>query len=207
MILGSLMDWFTAENIRNLIEQYRSLGIVTGFLLPFLDAFFPFLPLFAFVIANVNAYGSLVGFLISWFGSVTGSYIVFLLIRKYGHLKLLSYVRKNKQVKKLTVWVETHGFSPVFIFFCFPFTPSAVVTIVAGLSKMNTALYILALMAGKLVMIFTMTFIGQNIYALIHNPIRSIIVGIIIFLLWYIGKRIEKRYLNHSIEMNHSDGE
>lgn len=207
MILGSLLDWFTTENIQNLIEQYRSLGIVTGFLLPFLDAFFPFLPLFAFIIANVNAYGVLVGFIISWLGSVTGSYIVFLLIRKYGHLKLLSYLRKNKQVKKLTVWVETHGFSPVFIFFCFPFTPSAAVTIVAGLSRMNNFLYLLALMGGKLVMIFTMAFIGHNIYSLIHNPVRSIFVGIIIFLLWYIGKRIEKRFLNHSIEMKHSDGD
>ena len=105
MILGSLLDWFTAENVQNLIEQYRSLGIVTGFLLPFLDSFISVLPMFAFIIANVNAYGIFLGFLITWLGSVTGSYIVFLLIRKFGHLKLLKTLRKNKQVKKLTVYM------------------------------------------------------------------------------------------------------
>jgi len=200
MILGSLLDWFTAENVQNLIEQYRSLGMVTGFLLPFLDSFISVLPMFAFIIANVNAYGILIGFLITWLGSVTGSYIVFLLVRRFGHLKWLRKLRENKQVKKLTVWVENHGFSPVFLFFCFPFTPSSVVTIVAGLSKMNRFQYLLALMAGKLVMIFTMTFIGHDLQALFNNPMRTIFVSLIIFLLWLIGKRIEKRYLDHSIE-------
>jgi len=156
--------------------------------------------MFAFIIANVNAYGILIGFLITWLGSVTGSYIVFLLVRRFGHLKWLRKLRENKQVKKLTVWVENHGFSPVFLFFCFPFTPSSVVTIVAGLSKMNRFQYLLALMAGKLVMIFTMTFIGHDLQALFNNPMRTIFVSLIIFLLWLIGKRIEKRYLDHSIE-------
>jgi uncharacterized membrane protein YdjX (TVP38/TMEM64 family) len=42
-------------------------------------------------------------------------------------------------------------------------------------------------------MIFMVSFIGQDLHALITQPTRSIIVAIVIFLLWFIGKRVERR--------------
>ena len=89
-------------------------------------------------------------------------------------------------------WVENHGFSPLFLMLCFPFTPSAIVNIVAGLSKVSLWQYGLAVIGGKMVMIFTISFIGYDIPALIHQPVRTVIVLIIIFILWYVGKRIER---------------
>ena len=64
--------------------------------------------------------------------------------------------------------------------------------IVAGLSTVSFWKYGLAVIGGKMVMIFTISFIGYDIPALIHQPIRTVIVFIIIFILWYVGKRIER---------------
>ena len=50
-----MFDWLTAENLLELTRDYRSLGPLIGFLLPFLEAFLPFLPLFVFVFANASA--------------------------------------------------------------------------------------------------------------------------------------------------------
>ena len=63
--------------------------------------------------------------------------------------------------------------------------------------KKNTYFWTLAL--GKLIMIFVVSFIGSDIKALITQPIRTAIVILIIAILWFVGKAIEKR-LNKKVE-------
>ncbi|KON89497.1 hypothetical protein AF332_23525 [Sporosarcina globispora] len=192
-------DWFTLENIMDLIREYRSFGPLPGILLPMLEAFLPFLPLVLFVMANASAFGLWLGFLYSWIGAVAGALFVFLLVRKYGQKRILRFLKKHKQVQKLMKWVEKHGFGPLFILLCFPFTPSAIVNIVAGLSNISIAQYMLAVLTGKMVMIFTISFVGYDIRSLITQPIRTAIVALVIFILWYAGKIIEIK-MNMSVE-------
>ncbi|WP_141433152.1 TVP38/TMEM64 family protein [Bacillus sp. 03113] len=194
-----IKTWFTLDHIMELINEYRSFGPIAGILLPMLESFLPFLPLFLFVLANANAFGLWFGFLFSWIGACAGAIFVFLLIRKYGQKRLLSFIQKHKKVQKLMRWVESHGFGPLFILLCFPFTPSALVNIVAGLSKISTPQYVLAVLIGKLVMIFTISFVGYDIRSLITQPIRTAIVAVVIFILWALGKRIEGR-INRKVE-------
>lgn len=203
MDFNGVQEWLTSENILELIKKYRSFGPIPGVVLPMLEAFLPFLPLVVFVVANASAFGLWLGFLVSWIGTVTGSLLVFLIFRNYGQKKLLRFLNKNKQVQKLMEWVDRHGFGPLFLLLCFPFTPSAIVNIVAGLSKISRGQYALALMGGKLVMIFTISFIGYDVVSLIHKPVRTAIMAGIIFILWLVGKRIEAR-LNKS--MKRGDG-
>lgn len=193
MDLQSLKEWFTIENVIELIERYRSFGPLPGIFLPLLEAFFPFLPLFLFVMANANAFGLGWGFLFSWAGSSTGALIVFLLVRRYGDSRPFRFLHSRKQVQSLMGWVERHGFGPLFLLLCFPFTPSAIVNIVAGLSRINIYQYMLAVIGGKAVMIFIMSFIGYDIVALIKQPIRTALVLVAIGILWYVGKIIEGR--------------
>ena len=191
MDFDAIREWFTLENMSELIQLYRALGPIPGILLPLLEAFLPFLPLFVFVTANATAFGLWWGFFFSWIGAVTGAYLVFTVVRKYGQGRFFRFLQKHKQVQRLMNWVDNHGFSPLFLMLCFPFTPSAIVNIVAGLSRVSFWKYGLAVIAGKMVMIFTISFIGYDIPALIQQPIRTVIVFIIIFVLWFIGKRIE----------------
>ena len=57
-----IREWLTLENILKLIQEYQSLGPIAGILLPLLEAFLPFLPLFVFVMANATAFGLWWGF-------------------------------------------------------------------------------------------------------------------------------------------------
>lgn len=182
-----------------LIQDYRSFGPIPGLVLPLIEAFLPFLPLFVFVTANASAFGLGWGFLFSWIGACTGALIVFSIVRKYGQKRFLAFLKNHKQVKRLVDWVDRHGFGPLFLLMCFPFTPSAVVNIVAGLSRISIYQYGVAVLAGKMVMIFSISYIGHDIPSLIHNPKKTIILGIVIVILWYIGKRIEA-HLDKKIE-------
>jgi uncharacterized membrane protein YdjX (TVP38/TMEM64 family) len=202
MNIDMLKDLFTLENIMDVIDKYRSFGPLPGILLPMLEAFLPFLPLVVFVMANASAFGLWLGFLFSWVGASLGALLVFLLVRRYGHGKLFGVLRRNRQVKRLTTWVDRHGFGPLFLLLCFPFTPSALVNIVAGLSKISIAQYMLAVLTGKMVMIFTISFIGYDIISLVKQPLRTAIVAGVIFILWLVGKQVEIR-LNKKLERDH----
>lgn len=186
-------SWFSIETLTNLAQDYRALGPLIGILLPFIEAFLPFLPLIVFIVANVTAYGMLFGFLLSWIGSVIGAYTVFLLIRKYGRARVLGFITRHEKIQKLILWVERNGFGPLFLLICFPFTPSALVNIVAGLSNMKKNTYLWTVAFGKLIMILVISFIGSDIKALVTQPIRTAIVVMIMCILWYVGKHVEKR--------------
>jgi len=204
MDFEAIKAWFTLENIMDLIQEYRSFGPIPGVVLPMLEAFLPFLPLVLFVMANASAFGLWLGFLYSWLGSCLGALLLFLLIRKYGQKRVFSFLSKHPKVRKLMDWVERHGFGPLFLLLCFPFTPSVVVNIVAALSKISMYQYMLAVAIGKMVMIFTMSFVGYDLHSLITQPYRTAVVFLVIFILWYVGKRIEVR-LNKSMENDHNE--
>lgn len=185
-----------------LLDKYENLGPLPGILLPFIEAFLPFLPLFAFVMANSAAYGLLKGFFYSWLGSSLGSIAVFYMIRKFGDKKLLVKIKTNRQVNQVTSWVERHGFGPLFLLLCFPFSPSSLINIVAGLSNVSKQQFILAVLLGKSVMIFSIAYIGTSILEFAKNPTKTIVVTICISIFWMFGKFLEKRFLKRSTNSN-----
>lgn len=188
-----IKEFMTLDKILAFLQDYRSFGPFPGILLPMIEAFFPIFPLFLFVLANAAAFGLWLGFLYSYIGACSGALLVFFIVRRLGRTRLFSFLSRHKKVLKLMNWVERHGFGPLFLMLCFPFTPSSAINIVAALSKVSVAQFVLAVICGKIVMIFTISFIGYDIFSLIKNPTKTIFVLISIFILWFVGKRIEKK--------------
>lgn len=183
----------TEDFIMQLLDQYEGLGPVPGFVLPFIEAFLPFLPLIVFVLTNAAAYGLFEGFLLSWLGASSGAVVVFIIIRQVRNRKWVKKIRKNKQVTAVTSWVDKHGFGPLFVLLAFPFSPSSIINVVAGLSKISIQQFALAVLLGKSVMIFSISYVGSSIMEFAEKPMKTIIVLIIIVLFWIIGKVVEKR--------------
>ncbi|MFC0523545.1 TVP38/TMEM64 family protein [Pontibacillus salicampi] len=179
--------------IMQLLDQYEQLGPLPGIVLPFLEAILPFLPLFVFVIGNSIAYGLLKGFFYSWIGASLGAIVVFRVIRRLGQQRFFHFVRRHKQVQKVMSWLERHGFGPLFLLMCFPFSPSAIINVVGALSKISFQQFVLAVVLGKAVMIFTIAYVGHSITEFAQNPVKTIVVGVCIAIFWLIGKYIEKR--------------
>ncbi|OKO96201.1 TVP38/TMEM64 family protein [Geobacillus proteiniphilus] len=194
MDMETIKQWFTLDSILSLLEQYRSFGVLPGIAATLLESFFPILPMFVFVMANAAAFGLWKGFLISWLGASLGSLIVFWLTRKVGQKRFFHFVRRHPKVRQFMHWIERHGFGPLFLLYCFPFTPSALVNIVAGLSRISRQQFVLAVLLGKMIMVFTISFIGYDLKALIHQPLRTAMIAAVVLLLWYAGKRVEARF-------------
>ncbi|PGS05219.1 MULTISPECIES: TVP38/TMEM64 family protein [Bacillus] len=197
MDFQTIKEYFSAENMDQLVASYRALGPLLGIGLPMVEALIPALPLILFVMANAVAFGFWLGFLYSWLGSVLGALIVFSVIRRFGRSRFFSFVNKHPKVRKAMGWIERKGFAPIFILFCFPFTPSALINVVAGLSRISRRQFVLALALGKLVMILILSYIGHDLTSFIHKPVKTIIVIGVIFILWYVGKKIEVKLELH----------
>ncbi|ERI07924.1 TVP38/TMEM64 family protein [Aneurinibacillus aneurinilyticus] len=186
-----LKAYFSEENLLMLLAKYESFGPFPGIFMPFIEAFFPPLPLIAIVAGNAAAYGLWLGFLYSWVGVCLGAGTVFLLCRKLGQHRFLNFLTRHPKVNEAMNWMNRHGFSAIFLFSCFPFTPSSLVNVVAGLSNIPTSHFMAAIMLGKAIMIFIISFIGHDFMSFIEQPWKLLVVLLAIFLLWFVGKRVE----------------
>ncbi len=192
-IENDILDEALLDTVFEILDKYEQLGPLPGIFLPFIEAFFPFLPLFIFVVANSLAYGLFKGFIYSWLGSALGSITVFMIIRKLGNKKIFKKIKTHKAVIRVTNWVEHHGFGPLFILLCFPFSPSSVINVVAGISKVHKLQYFLAVIFGKSIMIFSIAYIGTSISEFAKYPVRTTIILVSIIIFWGFGKFLEKK--------------
>ncbi|WP_028596736.1 TVP38/TMEM64 family protein [Paenibacillus assamensis] len=176
------------------LQKYSALGPLPGILLPFGESFVPALPLFVFVVANAASYGLWFGFLYSWIGVCLGSFAVFWLARLFGG-RFSMYIQKRMPgTQKFFNWIESKGFTPIFLLLCFPFTPSVLINVAAGISTLPFRTFMIAVMAGKSVMIFLMAFLGHDWKGFVEQPWRLLLVAAALWLLWYGGKKLEGRY-------------
>ncbi|AJY74461.1 TVP38/TMEM64 family protein [Paenibacillus beijingensis] len=188
----SKLKGMNLQDLQQTLESYSAFGPLPGILLPFAEAFLPFLPLFVFIAANANIYGLWLGFLFSWIGASAGAITVFWLARKLGGSLGTRLQKRFPRAKGFFKWIERRGFTPIFLLACFPFSPSVLVNIASGLSTLPFRTFVIAVLLGKAVMIFSLSLLSFNIGSL--APWRIAVTGAVVLLMWYGGKRLEARY-------------
>lgn len=179
------------QSIYNIVNDYWILSIAVGLVSAFVESFLPILPLVAIVTANAALFGMIPGFVISWLGSVSGTICLFWAVKKLSYGKFVKFL-KNEKVEKAIDWVEEKGFKLLFLAYACPFLPACVITISQGLSKRDSADFISAVVAGKLVMFFIISYIGKDIIGFITSPIKVLTLALITFIAWKIGNKLNK---------------
>lgn len=188
----SNMTWEDAERLLN---QYEALGPLPGLIGAYIESLLPILPLVAIIVANVNIYGLFEGFLLSWIGVFCGAVSVFWIVRRFGG-RLRSFVeRRSPRSTRLVHWLERHGFMPIFMLSCFPFTPSFLINIVSGISKVPFHTFITATALGKGVMIFIVSIAGYDLIGLFKHPWKLPIIIALFIVLALTGRKIESKYM------------
>ena len=194
MVVTNLMSNLTEDNLMILLEQYRSYGPFPGIFLTFMKSFIPPLPTILIVGVNAAVYGFWLGFLYSWIGLVSGCLVTFLVVRKIAtHPKLERWCQKPK-VKKSMIWIRRNSFSYVFLLSIFPVGPFVVINMVAGVARMRLSSFIIAILSGKAIMVFSVSYIGYDLARFIQNPLQIVYVLVFIGLSLWLSKKIEARF-------------
>ena len=142
------------------IIQIMGKNWIIGFLVVVVESILPMMPLSVFIALNVITYKY--GLIISWVGTIIGCMIAFSISRSFSHF-INKKVKNQKKIKELRKNLDKITFSNLIILFSIPFTPAFALNIAAGLSSMPPKKYFLALIIGKLPMVYFWGYIGKNL--------------------------------------------
>ena len=177
-----------------IVDYLLQVGLVGGFLLIVLESIIPALPLSVFIGLNIITFGKILGYVISYFGTIVGcmlSFITFRYILKnylYKIFKEKTRIKIENLMKKMT----NIDFNTLVVIIAIPFTPAFLVNIAAGLSNIPIKKYIFALLIGKPFMIYFWGYIGANLLESLKNPIILVKIIVIVLLAYLISKVVEK---------------
>lgn len=191
MSLSQLEEWFDA---------FRQFGYIPGFIMLYLRAIVPVLPLTLYVVLLIHAYGLFPGIIISWLGIVSGTFTVFLICKKFVNTIRMKKLKSRKSVQRLISFIDRQGLIPLFVLLCFPFTPNTLINIIASLSHIKIKYYFFVLVISKLISITILGVMGKEIFAIFTNPLRALIMIVLLVVLWFISKKVEKHFMGSTKE-------
>jgi len=189
--LSQLEEWFDA---------FRQFGYIPGFIMLYLRAIVPVLPLTLYVVLLIHAYGLFPGIIISWLGIVSGTFTVFLICKKFVNTIRMKKLKSRKSVQRLISFIDRQGLIPLFVLLCFPFTPNTLINIIASLSHIKIKYYFFVLVISKLISITILGVMGKEIFTIFTNPLRSLIMIVLLVVLWFISKKVEKHFMGSTKE-------
>ncbi|MGX0409760.1 TVP38/TMEM64 family protein [Staphylococcus epidermidis] len=191
MSLSQLEEWFDA---------FRQFGYIPGFIMLYLRAIVPVLPLTLYVVLLIHAYGLFPGIIISWLGIVSGTFTVFLICKKFVNTIRMKKLKSRKSVQRLISFIDRQGLIPLFVLLCFPFTPNTLINIIASLSHIKIKYYFFVLVISKLISITILGVMGKEIFIIFTNPLRALIMIVLLVVLWFISKKVEKHFMGSTKE-------
>lgn len=191
MSLSQLEEWFDA---------FRQFGYIPGFIMLYLRAIVPVLPLTLYVVLLIHAYGLFPGIIISWLGIVSGTFTVFLICKKFVNTIRIKKLKSRKSVQRLISFIDRQGLIPLFVLLCFPFTPNTLINIIASLSHIKIKYYFFVLVISKLISITILGVMGKEIFTIFTNPLRALIMIVLLVVLWFISKKVEKHFMGSTKE-------
>ena len=183
---------YIIEHSTDLIE---SGGMIVGFLLVFIECFIPALPLSVFVALNVNAFGFFIGCLISWCATCLGSYICYRFF-KFIESKFTDKFLNKRLIKRIKNNVDRFNkikFTELVLILTLPFTPSFLINILSGVTKMNNKKFIGALLIGKFFAIVFWGYIGKSLIDSLMDVDTLIYILITLIIAYIISKFVSKK--------------
>ena len=170
--------------IDNIINILYNLGPSVGVLVIILESIIPVLPLGLFVALNMQAFGSFIGFVLSWASTVVGCLIAY----KLSFFLIDKYFKKEKgrKLKKLKGVFENITLPNLVLMIAIPFLPAFLINIACGYYKVEKRKFFIALIIGKLSIVYFWGYIGSTLIESITDItvlIRLIAILVVVFVI------------------------
>ncbi|MFS0783093.1 TVP38/TMEM64 family protein [Bacillus sp. 1P06AnD] len=191
-MIQELNQILSIDTLQQIIDQYGSLGPIAGVFLPYIEAFLPFLPLTAFIMGNAASFGLATGFIVSYVGCVAGAWSLYWVCRYLGNKPFIAKYKDKPSVQKYTEWMHKKGILLVALLCMVPVFPNSVVTIVAGANRMDFRKFAFASAMGIFGMTVVLSFIGDDLFEIVQNPLKIIFIAALFFGISMVGKKIER---------------
>lgn len=181
--------------VTNSTDILTSIGPIAGIILIMIESMIPVLPLAVFITLNMVSFGPFFGFLISWLATIVGCMLSFTLFRYFFSDKLYRFIKKKEQIKFANIMktISNINFSNLVILIAIPFSPAFLINIAGGLSKIKTEKFFLAVMIGKLVMVYFWGYIGTTLLESLTDITVLFKIAILLVVAFILSKIVEKK--------------
>ena len=171
----------------------NSYGPLAGVFLIISESILPILPLSVFITLNMVAFGNFWGFIISWLSTIAGCMLSFFVFRHLFRKRLYNYIKKknNKKLNKIMKTISNIDFSNLVTLIAIPFSPAFLINVAAGLSKIKTKEFFIALVIGKLVMVYFWGYIGTSLLDSLTDVTILIKIGALLAMAYLISRVVE----------------
>ncbi len=180
--------------ITNFLNNLGVYGPILGCFLISIESIVPILPLFVFITMNFLVFGNIIGFLISWFFTILGCLLSFWLFRKKVRGWFNKKIEKKKQITKIIKCVNKIKLEQLTLIIAIPFTPAFLINIAAGLSDIAFKKFLIAIIIGKIFLVFFWGFVGTSLLQSLTNPQALIKVVILVLIAYILSKIINKKF-------------
>jgi uncharacterized membrane protein YdjX (TVP38/TMEM64 family) len=184
---------FSVESIQRLVEFLRSLGWIGPLVsigLMMLQAIIAPLPSFVIASANGMVYGIFWGTVISWIGGMAAAMLNFWLARRLGYGYVQKLAKKSKVVGRIDQISGKNGFMVIIIARLLPIVSFDVISLLAGLSSMRLAVFLIATGVGQIPGTLLYVILGHDLIHLAEYQnrlwiIAGILIGLILITKWF----------------------
>ena len=190
-----MIDFF--NNLYNIIMDVVTNSEVWGPILAcvliFGESLIPVLPLFVFITIIFIAYGYVIGFIISYILTCLGCFFMFYLCRTFLKNFFTKKVRKIEKFDNLMKKIDKISLPNLVLLIAIPFTPAFLINIAAALSEVKFKKFAVAILIGKVSLVFFWGFIGTSLIESLKNPKILIVVLIMLIIAYIISKFATKK--------------
>ncbi|MEI4769070.1 VTT domain-containing protein [Psychrobacillus sp. FJAT-51614] len=181
-LISMLLDG-DVEGIRSYLNKNMEFALFFLFIVMLIQNSFTVFPLILVITINITLFGFINGFLWSWLTSVVASVIVYYSVR-YIFQEFIMEKFNPKLIKK----IDENGFTYVFQARIFPFVPTSIINILAGLSTIRLFPYLLATSIGNLLYFFVLALIPAGILSAEWDEYMIWVIIIAAVALYYLIK-------------------
>lgn len=195
LLFISLLAWMNQEllqaAVKGDIETIRSIAAKNPFysylltlVLMIIQNSFTIIPLLLIITLNFTLFGFIHGFVWGWLCSLLAATIIFLCVKYIFQERLLKAIKPE-----LIHNIEIKGFSYVFQARIFPFVPTSLVNILAGLSSIHFKDFFWATAIGNFFYFFLLSLIPAGFFTAEINKLTWSLLIICFLVIYYFLKR------------------
>jgi len=177
----------------NMIQSMGPYGVLFSCLLIIVESILPILPLTVFIAINFLYYGPVIGFIISWVFTIIGCSLSFYLCQKGFKNFVDNKIRKYPKANKFLNRVDDLKLNHLILLIAMPFTPAFLVNIAAGISKVKYKKFLVAILIGKIFLVYFWGYVGVSLVESLKNPFVIIKVIIMLLTAYLIGAIVNKK--------------
>ena len=179
--------------VNNIVSYLQIFGIPFGCFIVILESIIPALPLGVFIAFNMMAFGTVIGFIISWLSTILGCLLSYCFFKRFVGKKLENRINTHPKIKKIILAIKNISLSNLVLIVALPFSPAFLINIACGLSKTDIKKFLTAIAIGKLSIIYFWGFISKSLLESITDIKTLITVLILLILSYAISKLINKK--------------